>query len=75
MDLHRLQRTSKSVTIWKEKDVSSVVKNPKIIKKSTRTEKKTVLKPITVGSFLCRPPLVTATPAVGTRALMWVMVG
>ena len=34
------------------KDAPSTVKDPKIIKKSTRTEKKTVLKPIVVGSFL-----------------------
>ena len=48
MDLRRSQRTSKPVTIWEEKDAPSAAKDPKITKKSTRTEKKTALKPIAV---------------------------
>ena len=49
MDLRRSQRTPKPVTIWEEKSAPSAAKDPKIIKKSTCTEKKTALKPIPVG--------------------------
>ena len=49
MDLRRSQRTSKPVTIWKEKDVPSIVKDSKITKKNTHMKKKTALKLIAVG--------------------------
>ena len=52
MNLRRSQRMLKPVTIWKEKDVPSITKDSKITKKSTHTEKKTVLKPIAVEPLL-----------------------
>ena len=46
MKLYRLQRQSKSKTIWKEKNVSFIVRDLKIIKRTDRTEQKTVFKPV-----------------------------
>ena len=48
MILHRSKRTSVPRTIWKEKDASSAASDPKITKKSVRTEQEIVLKPIAI---------------------------
>ena len=49
MELRRSQREPKPKTIWEEKGAPSAAKDPKITKKTARTEKKTALKPIAVG--------------------------
>jgi hypothetical protein len=49
MDLRRSQRKPKPITIWEEKDAPSAAKDPKITKKTARTEQKTALKPIAAG--------------------------
>jgi Transposase IS4 len=49
MTLRRSQRKQKPVTIWEEKGAPSAAKDPKITKKTARTEKKTALKPIATG--------------------------
>ena len=51
MKLYRSQRQSKSKTIWKEKNVPSAVRDPKITKRTDRTEQKTAFKPIVSGSL------------------------
>ena len=52
MILHRSKRTSVPRTIWKEKDVPSTTSDPKITKKSVRTEQETVLKSIVISPLL-----------------------
>jgi hypothetical protein len=49
MTLRRSQRKPKPVTIWEEKGAPSAAKDPKITKKTARTEKKTALKLIVTG--------------------------
>ena len=49
MILHRSKHTSVPRTIWEEKGVPSAASDPKITKKSVRTEQETVLKPIAIG--------------------------
>jgi hypothetical protein len=49
MMLRRSQLTLRPKTIWEEKEAPSAVKDPKITKKSARTEKETALKPIAAG--------------------------
>ena len=49
MELRRSQREPKPRTIWEEKGAPSAAKDPKINKKTDRTEQKTVLKPVTTG--------------------------
>jgi Transposase IS4 len=49
MALRRSERKPKPVTIWVEKEAPSAARDPKIIKETARTEKKTALKPIAVG--------------------------
>ena len=51
MELYRSQRQPKPKTIWKEKGAPSVARDPKIIKRTDRTEQKTALKPVVVGSL------------------------
>ena len=52
MILYRSKCTSVSRTIWEEKDAPFTASDPKIIKKSVRTEQETVLKPITIDPLL-----------------------
>ena len=51
MELHRSQRQPKPKTIWEEKSVPCTAKDPKIIKRTDRTEQKTALKPVASGSL------------------------
>ena len=46
MELRRSQREPKSRTIWEEKGAPSAAKDPKINKKTDRTEQKTALKSV-----------------------------
>jgi hypothetical protein len=48
MVLRRSERKPKPVTIWEEKGAPSAARDPKIIKETARTEKKTALKSIAV---------------------------
>ena len=49
MELRRSQREPKPRTIWEEKGAPSAAKDPKINKKTDRTEQKTALKPVVTG--------------------------
>ena len=49
MILYRSKRTSVSRTIWEEKGALSTASDPKITKKSARTEQEIVLKSIAIG--------------------------
>jgi hypothetical protein len=49
MEPRRSQRKPKPTTIWEQKGAPSAAKDPKITKKTARTEKKTALKPIAIG--------------------------
>jgi hypothetical protein len=49
MILRRSKHTPVLKTIWEEKGAPSAASDPKITKKTARTEQKTALKPITVG--------------------------
>ena len=49
MELHRSQRQPKPKTIWEEKGVPSAARDPKITKRTDRTEQKTALKPVVSG--------------------------
>ena len=49
MELRRSQREPKPRTIWEEKGASSAAKDPKINKKTDRTEQKTTFKPVATG--------------------------
>ena len=49
MELRRSQRQPKPKTIWEEKGAPSAARDPKITKRTDRTEQKTALKPVTVG--------------------------
>ena len=51
MELRRSQRKLVPKTIWEEKGAPPAAKDPKITKKTARTEQKTALKPI-VASLL-----------------------
>ena len=51
MKLYRSQRQSKPKTIWEEKGVPCAARDPKIIKRTDRTEQKTTLKPVASGSL------------------------
>jgi Transposase IS4 len=51
MSLRRSKRTPVPRTIWEEKGAPSAASDPKITKKTARTEEKTALKPIAVGSL------------------------
>ena len=51
MELHRSQRQSKPKTIWEEKGAPSVARDPKITKRTDRTEQKTALKSVVSGSL------------------------
>jgi Transposase IS4 len=52
MTLRRSKRTPVPKTIWEEKGASSAASDPKITKKTARTEQKTALKPIAVSPLL-----------------------
>jgi hypothetical protein len=52
MDLRRSPRKPVPKTIWEAKSASSAANNPKIIRKTARTGKKTALKPIATGPLL-----------------------
>ena len=49
MELRRSQRQPKPKTIWEEKGAPSAARDPKITKRTDRTEQKTALKPVAVG--------------------------
>ena len=49
MKLRRSQRQLKPKTIWEERGAPSAVRDPKITKKTDRTEQKTALKPVAIG--------------------------
>ena len=49
MELRRSQRQPKPKTIWEERGAPSAARDPKITKKTDRTEQKTALKPIAIG--------------------------
>ncbi len=49
MELRRSQRQPKPKTIWEEKGAPSAARDPKITKRTDRTEQKTALKPIAIG--------------------------
>ena len=49
MELHRSQRQPKPKTIWEEKGAPSAARDPKITKRTDRTEQKTALKPVVSG--------------------------
>ena len=51
MELRRSQRQPKPKTIWEEKGAPSAARDPKITKRTDRTEQKTALKPVAVGSL------------------------
>jgi hypothetical protein len=51
MSLRRSKRTPVPRTIWEEKGAPSAASDLKITKKTARTEEKTALKPIAVGSL------------------------
>ena len=49
MELRRSQRQPKPKTIWEERGAPSAARDPKITKKTDRTEQKTALKPVAIG--------------------------
>jgi hypothetical protein len=49
MELRRSRREPRPQTIWEQKGARPAAKDPKITKKSARTEKKTALKPLAAG--------------------------
>ena len=49
MDLRRSKCISKPKTIWEAKGAPAAASDPKVTKKSARTEQQTALKPIPVG--------------------------
>ena len=49
MELRRSQRQPKPKTIWEEKGAPSAAKDPKINKRTDRTEQQTALKPVASG--------------------------
>jgi hypothetical protein len=49
MHLRRSERKPKPATIWEEKGAPSAAKDPKITRKTARTEEKTALKPVATG--------------------------
>jgi hypothetical protein len=51
MILHRLKRTLVPKTIYEEKGAPSIASDPKITKKTIRTEQKTALKSIIISLF------------------------
>ena len=51
MILRRSKHTPVPKTIWEEKDAPSAASDPKITKKSVRTEQETAFKPIIIDPF------------------------
>jgi hypothetical protein len=51
MILRRSKRTPVPKTIWEEKGAPSAASDPKITRKTARTEQQTALKPIAIGPF------------------------
>lgn len=51
MELRRSQRQPKPRTIWEERGAPSAARDPKITKRTDRTEQKTALKPVAIGSL------------------------
>ena len=49
MELRRSQRQPKPKTIWEEKGAPSAARDPKITKRTDRTEQKTTFKPVVNG--------------------------
>jgi hypothetical protein len=49
MESRRSQRTKAPRTIWEQKGAPSAALDPKITKKTARTEQKTALKPVAIG--------------------------
>ncbi|KAF7506334.1 hypothetical protein GJ744_011907 [Endocarpon pusillum] len=49
MELRRSQRQPKPRTIWEERGAPSASRDPKITKRTDRTEQQTALKPIAIG--------------------------
>jgi Transposase IS4 len=49
MSPRKSQRQRKATTIWEEKRAPSAASDPKITKKTARTEEKTALKPVVTG--------------------------
>ena len=49
MDLRRSQRIPKPRSIWETKDAPCAANDPKVTKKTARTERQTVFKPIPAG--------------------------
>ena len=49
MELRRSQRQPKPKTIWEEKGAPSAARDPKITKRTDRTEQKTAFKPVVSG--------------------------
>jgi hypothetical protein len=52
MESRRSQRTKAPRTIWEQKGAPSAALDPKITKKTARTEQKTALKPVAIGPLL-----------------------
>ena len=51
MELCRSQRQPKPRTVWEEKGAPSAARDPKITKRTDRTEQKTTLKPVVSDSL------------------------
>jgi hypothetical protein len=49
IELRRSHRTKAPRTIWEQKSAPSAASDPKITKKTARTEQKTALKPVAVS--------------------------